>query len=191
MEQLHPYNSKQTKITCPLSNQAVRLYKKRRKGSLTALLFCIVDFINAFRILCPSRSTCQKAGANPMLKTRIKWDGCHETVTASAENTALPTVLTFQHRWPSEIETVQSPWWKAQENRLLVKIFKVKKTPHPLLLCTQRTKLQWKVQTLLNFFQRQSKYNLTIFTVQSTASFIAAQQNKNPPTFHQINCSID
>lgn len=96
MAQFHPYNSKLAKITLSsFKSSSMTSYKNRRKGSLTAFLFCIVDFINAFRILCPSRSTCQKEGANPMLKTRIKWDRCHETVTVSAKNTALPTVLTF------------------------------------------------------------------------------------------------
>lgn len=38
--------------------------------------------------------------------------------------------------------------------------------------------------TFANFFQRQSENILTIFTVQSTTSFITAQWNKNPPTFH-------
>lgn len=169
------------------------LYKNRRKGSLTAFLFYILDFINALRILCPSRSTCQKEGANPMLKTRIKWDGCHETNNfcrqySPSHRTDLLAQMTFRNT-----ETLQSAWWNAQDNRLLVKIFKVKKNnkhKHPLL-CTQRIKLQWKVPTLLVFFQRQSKYNLIIFTVQSTASFITARQNKNPPTFHQINCSIN
>lgn len=99
MEQLHPYSSRQTKMTLSsFKSSSMTLCKTRRKGSSTAFLFCIVDLINAFRILCPSRSPCQKAGANPMLKTRIKWDGCHETVTVAAENAALPTVLTFQHR---------------------------------------------------------------------------------------------
>lgn len=38
--------------------------------------------------------------------------------------------------------------------------------------------------TFAIFFQRQSEYILTIFTVQSTTSFITAQWNKNPPTFN-------
>lgn len=50
-----------------------------------------------------------------------------------------------------------------------------KKNP---LLCTE-SKITVKDPNFVHFFQRQSKHNLTVFTVQSAAHFIAAQQKKN------------
>lgn len=68
-EQLHPCNSKQTKITLSsFKSGSSTWYKSRRKGSLMAFLFFIVDFTNAFRILCPFRSRCQRREPIPCLR---------------------------------------------------------------------------------------------------------------------------
>lgn len=47
--------------------------------------------------------------ANPMLKTIIQWDG-HETSTASADNTALLTALTFRTTGSSQHDEWHKIW---------------------------------------------------------------------------------
>lgn len=85
----------------------------------------MVGFINAFCTLYPSRSTCQSR--NPMVKGRIKWDGCHgchEATTVCAEDTAPPTALTlstvtFRSRQcpqPDEKHEITQNHWKSLKN---------------------------------------------------------------------------
>lgn len=133
---------------------------------------------------------CRRKEAN--LKTTIQWDGCHETSTASADNTALPTALTFRTTGSSQ----HHEWHKAWPP---VKFFKAfwktgQKKTKKIHSYVQRVKLQWKIQTLFIFFKGKANiiWQYLQFRVQHILLLHSRKKTKNKtPTFHQINHSID
>lgn len=147
-EEFHSCNGNWTNDFVPFQTKQYFCIKTGR--ALRALLFPLVGFIDAFCILYPSRSTCQKQGANPMLKRRIKWDGCYEA-TRAAEDAAPPTVLTLssdlqEHRQcpqPDEKHQITENHWKPLKLKNLTS-----------LLVHTKKKTTERSPTFANFFSK-------------------------------------
>lgn len=86
-----------------------------------------------------------------MLKRRIKWDGCHEATTVSAEDPASPTVLTLQHSDLQENSQCPQPDEKHKITDNHWKPLKLKNLTSPPVHTKNKT--TEKVPPLLIFFK--------------------------------------